>query len=99
MKLYILLLFELCVLLIQCKDNSLNTDSFMSALSEGANETEIRSLRYNVNSHISHLQKTGVTGQHFFCALHTCTVVHKMFLNTSRYILDACCPAFLVSRV
>ena len=34
----------------------------MSALSEGANETEIRELRYNINSHITHLQKTGVTG-------------------------------------
>ncbi|XP_064403822.1 uncharacterized protein LOC135349242 [Halichondria panicea] len=45
-----------------CKESSLNTDSFMAALSEGANETEVRSLRYNVNSHISHLQKTGVTG-------------------------------------
>ncbi len=44
---------------VQCKDSSLNTDSFMAALSEGANETEVRSLRY-VNSHISHLQKTGV---------------------------------------
>ncbi|XP_064402684.1 sorting nexin-13-like [Halichondria panicea] len=44
-----------------CKESSLNTDSFMAALSEGANETEVRSLRYNVNSHISHLQKTGVT--------------------------------------
>ncbi|XP_064402678.1 uncharacterized protein LOC135348405 isoform X3 [Halichondria panicea] len=34
-----------------CKESSLNTDSFMAALSEGANETEVRSLRYNVNSH------------------------------------------------
>ncbi len=57
-----LFLSLVCVPRVQCKESSLNTDSFMAALSEGANETEVRSLRYNVNSHISHLQKTGVTG-------------------------------------